>query len=114
MHQASQTKKLVSVLATSTLVTVVKKAQKVRVLDRVACIYYPMQLQKEKSKDILALLNSESKVNAISSAYTAQLGLGVQKTNIAAQKIDRFSLKTFSIVISAFQFFDNFSCSQFF
>ena len=71
MYQISQAKKLVLVLATSTLGIGAKKAQKFRVLDRVSCIYYSMQLQKDKVKDILALLDSESKVNVIILAYTA-------------------------------------------
>ena len=47
-------------------------------------------------------------------AYTAQLGLKVQKTNIGAQKIDGSSLKTHGIVIATFQVFDKLSRSWFF
>ena len=89
MHQASQAKKLVLVLATSTLVTGAKETQKVRVLDRVPCICYPVQFQKNKGKDVLALFNSGSKVNAMTPADTAQLGLKVQKTNVCAHKINK-------------------------
>ena len=66
-----------------------KKAQKVRVLDQFSCICYQMQFQKYKGKDVLALLNSESKVNTMTLAYAAQLGVKVQKTDVGAQKIDR-------------------------
>ena len=76
------------VLSTFTLVTDAKKAQKIRVPDQVLCIYYSMQFQKYKGKDVLTLLNSRSKVYAMILVYAAQLGLKIQKINIGAQKID--------------------------
>ena len=79
-----------------------KEAWKVRVLDWVFCICYPVQFQKDKRKDVLTLLNSESKLNIMTLAYSAQLGLKMQKTNVGAQKINRFSLKTYGIVIATF------------
>ena len=91
-----------------------KKAPKVRVLDRVPCIRYPVQFQKDKSKDVLALLNSGSKINAITPAYAAQLGLKMQRTNIGAQKIDEFSLATYGMVITVFQVLNKLGCSRFF
>ena len=84
MHQALQAKKLVLVLATSTSMSGTKKAHKVRVLDRILGICYPVQFQKDKSKDVLALLNCKNKVNIITPAYTAQLRLKVRKTNVGA------------------------------
>ena len=60
-----------------------KEAPKVKVLDRVPYIYYPVQFGKDKGKDVLALFNSGSKVNAMTSAYTAQLGLKVQRINVS-------------------------------
>ena len=48
-----------------------KETQKIRVLEQVLCIYSWMQFQKDKGKDILALLNSESKWNAMIMAYPA-------------------------------------------
>ena len=50
-----------------------------------------MQFQKNKKKDVLALLNFWKKVNAITPAYMVKLSLKVQKTNIGAQKIDKLS-----------------------
>ena len=61
-----------------------------------------MQFQKNKRKDVLVLLNFKSKVNMITPAYTAQLDLKVQKTNIDAWKIDGSLLKIYNIVIHAF------------
>ena len=91
-----------------------KEAQKVRILDRVPCICYLMQFQKEKDKDILALLNFESKVNAMSLAYMAQLGFKVRKTNVGTQIINGSLLETYGIVIAAFQGLNKFGCSWFF
>ena len=85
-----------------------------RVLDRVSCICYPVQFCKDKNKDILALLDSGSKVNAMILAYAAYLGLTIRVTNVSAQKIDRSSLATYSIVIAAFQVVDKLGRSQFF
>ena len=79
-----------------------REAAKVKVLDRVPCICYLVQFRKDKGKDVLALLNSESKINAITPAYTAHLGLKVRVTNVDAQKIDGSSLATYDIVIAAF------------
>ena len=58
------------------------KAQKVKVLDQLPYICYLVQFQNNNSKDILDLLNSKSKINAMTLAYVAQLGLKVQKINI--------------------------------
>ena len=84
MYQALQAKKLVLVLPTSTLMTSAKEAQKIRVLDRVPYICYPMQFRKNKDKDLLALFNFGNKINIMTLAYTAQLGLKVQKINVGA------------------------------
>ena len=59
------------------LVIGLKKTQKIKVLNRVLCIYYLVQFQKDKGKDILALLNFGSKVDAMTLAFAAQLGLKV-------------------------------------
>ena len=69
---------------------------------------------KDKSKDILALLDSGSKVNAMTPAYTAWLGLNVQKTDIGAQKIDKSTLATYGMVIAAFQVLNKLGRLQFF
>ena len=84
-------------------VTGTKEALKVRILDSVPCIHYLVQIHKDKGKDVLALLNSGSKVNAMTLAYTAHLGLKGRVTNVDAQKFDRFSLASYSMVIAAFQ-----------
>ena len=88
--------------ATFMSVTGAKEAQKVRVLDHVSYICCLVQFRKDKGKDILILFDFGSKVNAMIPAYTAQLGLKVQRTNVVSQKIDRSSLANYNIVIAAF------------
>ena len=80
---------------------------------KVPCIYYPVQFQ-EGRKQVKVLLNSGSKVNAISFVYVEKLGLKTRKTNVGAQKIDGAALKTFGIVIADFQVEDKGSRPRFF
>ena len=49
------------------------------------------------------MIDSGSKVNAMTPAYVAKLGLRVKKTNIGTQKIDGSTLNTFEIVLDDFQ-----------
>ena len=91
-----------------------KKVQKMRILDRVSYIHYLVQFRKDKSKDILALLDSRSKVNATTPAYAAELGLKMQRTNVSTQKIDRCLLETYSMIITAFQVLNKLGFSRFF
>ena len=73
-----------------------------------------MQFQIDKKKDTLALLDFEKKVNAMTSAYTAQLDFKVRKTNIGTQKIDKSSLETYAIVIATFKVLHHLGHSWFF
>ena len=103
MLQALQAKKLVSVLATSLLMTSAStETLKVKVLNKVSCICYLVQFCKNKGRDILALFNFESEVNIIIPAYTAHLGLTMRMTDIGVQKIDGSLLGTYGMVIAAF------------
>ena len=91
-----------------------RKAPKVRVLDKVPCICYPVQFRKDKGKDVLALLDSRIEIKVMTSAYAAYLGLKVRVTNVGAQKIDRSLLAIYGIVIATFQVIDKLDCSRFF
>ena len=66
-----------------------REAYEIRVLNKIPCIYYPIKLQKNRSKNVLALLNSRSEINVMAAAYAAQLGLKIQKIDVGAQTIDR-------------------------
>ena len=68
MYQAPQAKKQVLVLVTFNLVTDVKKAQEM-ILDQIPCIHFLVQFQKDKKATIQALIDSDSKGNAIILAY---------------------------------------------
>ena len=73
-------------------------------LERVPCIRYPVWFRrknnKDKDKDIRALIDSGSKVNAMHSTYATKLGLRARKIDVGAQKIDRSHLDTFGMVIA--------------
>ena len=60
------------------------------------------------------MIDSGSEVNAMTPAYTKQLGLWIQRTNVKAQKIDSSSLATYEIVIAAFQVKDKLGRARFF
>ena len=91
-----------------------REAPKVRALDKVYYIYYPVQFRKDKSKDVLALLDSGSEVNTMTPAYATHLGFKVRVIDVGAQKIDGSLLATYGMVIAAFQVVDKLGCSWFF
>ena len=80
---------------------------------RVPYIHYPVWFQ-EGQEQVKALLNSGSKVNAMSPAYIERLGLKTRKTNIRAQMIDDSALETFEMVIADFQVEDKGEKPRFF
>ena len=96
MSQTS--KKLASVLATSVPVTDTSGKEVVKM----PCIYYSVWF-RENQEQIKALLNSGSKVNAMSPAFVQKLGLYIRKTNVGAQKIDSSAHEIFEMVIDNFQ-----------
>ena len=107
LHRAS--KKLVSVLATSAPVT--EASQEDVVLDRVFHICYLIRFKKN---EVQALINSGSKVNAITPGYASKLGLKVRPTNVGAQKIVGSTLETFGMVPASFQVKDKLERPQYF
>ena len=74
----------------------------VKVINQVLYICYQMQFQKDKNKNILALINSASEINIMILTYTVKLGLKVERINATTSKIVSSSLKTYSIVIGVF------------
>ena len=89
-------KKLVSILATSVLLT--DSGEKVV---RVPYIYYLIWFQKDQEQ-VRALLNSGSEVYAMKPALAQKLLLHIQKTNIGAQKIGGSIFKILKMVIANF------------
>ena len=106
-------KKLVLVLAI--FVPVTDGGEKIV---KVSCIHnlvWFQESQRQKGQEqIKALLDSGSKVNAMSCAFARKLGLHIWKTNVGAQKINGFTLETFEIVIADFWIEDKGSRLKFF
>ena len=88
-------------MATSTLMT---ETSREATLQRVPCIRYLVQFRRrndeDKDKDIRALINLGSEVNAMHLAYATKFGLRARKIDVGAQKIDGSYLDTFGIVIT--------------
>ncbi len=102
-----QAKKLVAVSAISTSMTDKKTEEE---LERVPCIRYTVTFKDQTE----ALLDSESDVNAMSQAFTQQLGLKICKTNVGAQKLDGTTLETYKMVVSTFSVLDKDGRERFF
>ena len=96
-------KKLVTVSATSTPVTVAREegvGENLRAnLAQVPCIYYLINFGK---KSVLALLDSGSEVNAVYPAFAKELIPPIRPTDVGAQKIDGTTLETYEMVVAAF------------
>ena len=105
-----EAKKLVSVLATSSLVT---ETNEEVILERVLYIHYPLRFRKDIA-GVGALIDSGSEVNTMTPAYAAKLGLKDRKTDIGPQKIDGSTLKTFGMVLADFQVEDKLGRARFF
>ena len=60
------------------------------------------------------MLNSGSKINAISQVFAYQLGLEIWKTNVGAQKIDGTTLEIYKMVVSTFFILDKDNKERFF
>lgn len=72
-------------------------------LDQVFCICYLVLFEKNMRKiEIIALINFKSKINVINFIYLPKLRFQVQKTNMNAQKIDNFLLKSYDTMITIF------------
>lgn len=70
-------------------------------------IYYPVHFKKDQAK-VRAQLDSNSKVNIITPAYTVRIGFKDRPTNNRAQKIDGSIFQTFGIALASFQVKDKF------
>ena len=80
-------------------------------MDWVLCIYYLIWFKKN---EVQVLIDSGSKVNAITLGYALKLGLKICSTNGGAQKIDNSTLKTFEMVVASFQVEDKLGRTRFF
>ena len=83
------------------------------VLYQISCICYLIWFKKKKIQ-IQALIDSNSKVKAMTLGYALKLNLKVCFTNIRLQKIDGSTLKMLEIVLASFQVEDMFKKAWFF
>ena len=117
--EPQKSKKLVTVLAISMPVTVVKKGavedgKNLRsTFAQVLCIWYP-DTSRKKSVPMSSLFDSGSKVNAIHPTFAKELRLLIRPINVKAQKIDGITLNTYEIVVAAFSINDKANQVRFF
>ena len=90
-----------------------QKGKKV-ILDQVPCIHYLVQFWKNKRATIWALIDSGSKINSMTPVYAKKLGLRTRKTDVGAQKINSSLLKTYGMIIAAFQMKNKLGRARFF
>lgn len=74
------------------------------VLEEIAYIWYLIQFLGHKvyANKVKALIDSNSKVNAMTSAYAAKLRLSIWKTSVETQIMDSITLKTYDIISAKF------------
>lgn len=82
-------------------------------LQCIFCIHYLAYLYGQP-EEVRAWINSGSKINIMTPAYTVQLGLTPRSTNVDAQKIKSFLLKTHEIIIVRFSMIDKLQHIRFF
>lgn len=61
------------------------------ILEHIPNIYYLLYFKKDQAK-VQTLINFSNKINAMTPANTKKLGFWIQKTDVRAHKIDRYSL----------------------
>ena len=110
MFRASEVRKLVSVLATSTSTTSTRE----EALERVPYMQYPVRFKGISKAQGQALIDSKSEVNAIYPTFAKQLSLPIRPTDVGAQKIDGITLYTYEIVVAAFSVEDKANQVRFF
>ena len=83
-------------------------------LQRVYCIHYLVQFQRDQPGEVRALIYSSSKVNTMTPIFRAKLSLSIRHTSIGSQKIDGSALKTYRMTIAGFLIQDGLSKIRFF
>ena len=113
--ESKEVKKLVTVSATSTPVTVTREegiGENLGAnLAQVPCICYPINCGK---KSVSALLDSSNKVNAVHPVFAKELGFPIRPTDVGAQKIDGTMLETYEMVVAIFSVEDKANQVKFF
>ena len=105
-----EVKKLVLVLATSTL----NASAREEALKRDLYIHYLVQFQDTNKTKVQTLVNSKSKINTIHLSFAKQLGLPIRPTNVKRHKIDGTTLDPHEIVVAVFLVVDKINRVKFF
>ena len=73
-------------------------------LEQVSCIQYLVRFRQkndeDKNKNVKAMIDLDSEVNAMHSIYATKLGFRTKKIDVGIQKIDKSYLDTFGMVIA--------------
>ena len=110
LPKALKVKKLVLVLATSTMMTSTRK----KTLEHIHYIHYPVWFKNTNKTQVQAVIDSRSKVNTIHPSFTKQLGLLIRQTDVGAQKIYSTTLDIYGMVIAAFAVMEKVNQVRFF
>lgn len=94
-------KKLVLISATSLSKTEAGMEDTLLLLKWVSYIHYPLRFQKDFA-DVRVLIDFNSKVNAMASAYILKLGLRAYHINVRTQKIDSFIFQMYRMILASF------------
>ena len=98
MPRVSKVEKLVSILATSTLMTGARE----ETLKRIPYIYYLVHFKDINKTQVQNLIDSGSEVNTIYLTFVKKLGLSIKPTEVGMQKIDSTTLDIYRMVVAVF------------
>lgn len=113
MSLITKAKKQIWVLATSLSMIEASMKFEDQQLECILFIQYPLKFNKSYTK-VQVLIDSNNKINIITSIYAAILELRICSTNIGAQKIDKFTLSTYGMTLANFQLKDKQKKTHFF
>ena len=71
-------------------------------LQSIPCIHYLVQFQEGQAEEVRASIDSSSKVNVMTLAFAAKLGLSIHSIGIGIQKINSSALTTYGMAIAGF------------
>lgn len=83
-------------------------------MQQVFCIQYLINFPKAQLEKIQAIIDSVSKINAMTLVYANWLSLEIRPTNVCTQKIDDLALKIYGMVIAGFLVHNKLGKVQFF
>lgn len=85
------------------MTSISKETWEETILDGIPYIHYLVQFKKD---EVRALIESSSKINAITPAYVAKLDFRTCYINVATKKIDCYTFPIFGIVLANFRMKD--------